>query len=81
MEGLAELNDEVEFQKWYAKHAKRLGINPNPDDPNHFYDYRAAYRSGAEPGPDNHWPSAFKLEGHPRMILNGVNTKTGQMIR
>jgi hypothetical protein len=24
-------------------------MDPNPDDPRHYYDYRAAYRAGAEP--------------------------------
>lgn len=55
-------------------------MNPNPDDPRHFYDYRGAYLGGVQ-GPDpttRHWPSAYKLEGHPRMVLNGVNTKTGK---
>ena len=73
--------DEREFQEWYAGHAKKRGLNPNPDDPRHFYDYRAAFRAGAGPGPDGHWPSVFKREGHPRMVLDGVNTKTGKYER
>ena len=70
--------DENAFQSWYGSHAKTLGLNPNPDDPRHFYDYRAAYQAGAEPVSDGHWPSQFKLEGHPRTIIDGVNTKTGE---
>jgi hypothetical protein len=69
---------ELSFQRWYAGHAKKLGINPNPDDPNHFYDYRSAYVYGDEPDETGHWPSRHKLEGHPRMIIDGVNTKTGK---
>ena len=80
-DSLQGYDDEMEFQKWYSERAKRLGINPNPDDPNHFYDYRAAHKAGAEPGPDGHWPSEFKLEGHPRMVLDNVNTKTGRRVR
>jgi hypothetical protein len=72
--------DEAEFQSWYADRAKRQGLNPNPDDPQHFYDYRAAHAAGAEPDATGHWPSKFKLEGHPRMVLNGVNTKTGEHV-
>jgi len=26
-------------------------MDPNPDDPRHFYDFRAAYMAGAEPQP------------------------------
>lgn len=69
--------DELSFRRWYGKHAKRLGLNPNPDDTNHYYDYRGAFKSGAEPDESGHWPSKFKIEGHPRMVVDGVNTKTG----
>lgn len=74
----APQGDEGAFKTWYAGHAGRLGLNPNPDDPQHFYDYRAAFKAGAGPGPDGHWPSQFKREGHPRMVIDGINTKTGQ---
>ena len=73
--------DEQAFRKWYSAHAKKLKINPNPDDPNHHYDYRSAYKAGEGPGPDGHWPSKYKLEGHPRLIIDGVNTKTGERIK
>ena len=77
--------DEYWFQKWYREWADRTKINPNPDDPLHFYDYRAAYKAGAFPTWDEtlkeyHWPSEFKLEGHPRIIVDGINTKTGKPI-
>ena len=71
---------EREFQQWYAGHAKRLRLDPDPDAPEHFYDYRAAFKSGAKPDDSGHWPSAFKLEGHPRMVIDGINTKTGQPV-
>lgn len=69
---------EKEFQDWYKNYSDQLGLNPNPDDPRHFYDYRAAFLQGAEPNESGHWPSEFKLEGHPNMVVNGINTKTGQ---
>lgn len=72
--------DEAAFQQWYAARAQALGLNPNPDDPQHFYDYRAAFRAGAEPDASGHWPSQFKLEGHPRLILDGVDTRTGEKV-
>ena len=71
---------EPAFQKWYGDWAKKLHLNPNPDDPRHFYDYRAAFETGAMPNAEGHWPSQFKKEGHPRMIVNGINTITGQQI-
>jgi hypothetical protein len=74
------------FDKWYADWAKKNGLDPNPDDPQHFYDYRAAYRSGAKPDKTGHWPSEFKKSGHPREFLpigkDGamVDTKTGKPV-
>ena len=70
--------DEGRFQSWYHGLAKKLDLNTNPDDPQHFYDYRAAYRAGATPDATGHWPSQFKLEGHPRLIIDGVDTRTGE---
>jgi len=72
--------DEAAFQQWYSAVAGKQGLNPNPDDPQHFYDYRAAYAAGASPDATGHWPSQFKMEGHPNLIVNGVNTKTGETI-
>lgn len=71
---------ETDFQSWYAGWSKKLGLNPNPDDPQHFYDYRAAFQAGAVPDKSGHWPSQFKREGHPRMVVGGVNTKTGNPV-
>ncbi len=75
-----EILQEAEFRDWYSQRAKTLGLDPNPDAPEHFYDYRAAHRAGAEPDTTGHWPSEFKREGHPRMVVNGVSTKTGQRV-
>ena len=72
--------EETKFQEWYAGHAKRLKLNPDPDNPLHFYDYRAAYKAGEGPGANNHWPSSHKLKGHPRMVVDGINTKTGERV-
>jgi hypothetical protein len=72
--------DEHEFMAWYSERASRLGLDPNPDAKEHFYDYRAAFMAGAEPDASGHWPSEFKREGHPRMIVDGVNTKTGERV-
>lgn len=69
---------EQRFQSWYGQRAATLGLDPNPDAPEHQYDYRRAFEAGAEPGPDRHWPSAFKLAGHPNRYVDGVDTITGE---
>src|SRR3989304_4252909 len=71
---------EQDFQKWYKNWSSKLGLNPNPDDPRHQYDYRAAYKAGATPDTNKHWPSQFKLEGHPNRYVDGVDTITGKPI-
>lgn len=72
--------DEAAFQQWYSGMATKQGLDPNPDNPMHQYDYRAAYAAGAAPDATGHWPSEYKMEGHPNLIVNGVNTKTGQPV-
>src|SRR3990167_6395206 len=72
------LFNESDFQKWYKGWSSKLGLNPNPDDPRHQYDYRGAYNAGATPDANKHWHSQFKLPGHPNRYVDGVDTITGQ---
>ena len=74
---------EEAFQEWYGGWAKKAHLHPDPYHPKHYYDYKAAWKAGAEPEASRedfsyHWPSEFKLEDHPRMVVDGVNTKTGE---
>lgn len=76
--------NEDEFRRWYTRHATSAGIDPDPDNPLHKYDYRAAYRAGYEPemGPDGlmHWPSEFKSDDHPNRFVGGMDTKYGKPV-
>ncbi len=77
----AEGDDEERFRTWYAE--RRGDLDPDPDSPLQFYDYRAAFRAGAEPqisAADGlpHWPSEYKRLGHPNLIVDGRDTRTGQ---
>ena len=78
-----EMLEEVRFLTWYDNWAKKLNLNPDPYDPKHFYDYRSAYDAGAEPTAESgwHWPSEYKIEGHPNLIVDGINTKTGKKVK
>src|SRR5262245_35626721 len=76
-----EEDDEEEFQRWYAEHAKKNKLNPDPDFPGQFYDYRAAFRAGAAPDAEGHWPSEFKRVGHPNRFVEGIDTITGKPAR
>ena len=78
------------FMDWYNKFASINGLDPNPDAPEHHYDYRAAYRAGAMPVRDPvdgmlHLPSEFKTKEHPNrfVTIDGVmtDTITGQPAR
>ncbi len=78
-----ELPFEEAFQSWYGGWAEETGISPNPDDPRHKYNYRAAFMEGAEPSlsPEDgsyHWPSKYKTEDHPNRYVDGVDTITGK---
>ena len=69
---------EEEFQKWYALQASQLGLDPNPDNPLHYYDWRAAFQSGAAADAAGHWPSTFKKIGHLNLIVDGRDTRTSE---
>jgi hypothetical protein len=77
--------DESEFQDFYGKWSKKAGIDPDPDNPQHKYDYRGAFASGAVPKISDadglfHWPSEFKDDDHPNRFVDGEDTKTGRRI-
>ncbi len=72
------VSTNTEFDKWYADIAKKNNLNPNPDDPLHFYDYRKAFEEGAIPDETGHLPSKYKKLGHPRLIVKGIDTRTGK---
>lgn len=73
--------EEEQFRKDYAAYSKTTGMHPNPDNPKHFYDYRGQWKkSGLNVDNQGHLSSEFKLDGHPRMTIDGVNTKTGKKL-
>lgn len=69
--------DENAFRQWYSEHARALDLAPDPDDFRHAYDWRAAYRAGAAPDAEGHWPSEYKRFGHPNLVVDGLDTRTG----
>ena len=61
--------DDPEFLDWYSNIAKEANLNSNPDHPKHYYDYRAAYESGAKLDKEKHLPSEFKDDLHPNRYI------------
>jgi len=72
--------DDSAFRQWYSTIANQYGLNPDPDDPRQFYDYRAAFKAGALPDASGHWPSDFKKPGHPNMVVGGFHVQTGERV-
>ena len=67
----AKLKKEYQFRQDYATYAEKAGVAKNPDDKEHYYDYRAAWEAGLlKPDKENHLTSKFKLEGHPRLYMS-----------
>jgi hypothetical protein len=73
-------DQDAAFRQWYQRMAQQYGLSSNPDAPDQFYDYRAAFRAGAKPDASGHWPSAFKKAGHPNEVVGGFNTRTGERV-
>ena len=61
----------MKFDDWYKNISKKYGLSENPDDFEHYYDYRAAHKAGVE-GPDElgHWPYEFKHDLHPNRFID-----------
>ena len=64
---------EREFQNW---------LQDNDIDPRELevYDFRQAMMAGAKRDESGHWPSNFKYETHPDIVVGGFHTKTGQRV-
>ena len=64
---------EREFQNW---------LRDNDIDPRELevYDFRQAMMAGAKRDESGHWPSDFKYETHPDIVVGGFHTKTGQRV-
>jgi hypothetical protein len=73
---MPQTNEEAKFKDWYGGISKKYGLNPNPDG--QFYDYRSAMRENVLPDETGHWPSKFKLPGHPNEFVGGYSTITGK---
>jgi hypothetical protein len=88
-EALSPFDDpakEAEFQRWFRNIVREkkekfgFDLNPNPDDPRHFYDYRRAFLSGAGMDESGHGTSEFKLAGSPERYKEGIDTITGEPV-
>ncbi|MBA7491705.1 hypothetical protein ES702_02253 [subsurface metagenome] len=69
--------EEYRFRKDYKEMAVKKGLSSNPDDPLHYYDYRGLWKETGKLEPDEtgHFPSKYKLKGHPDMYVKGIKTK------
>lgn len=73
MRPVASHPDEAVFQQWMAAQ----NIDPRELD---VYDFRSALMAGATRDASGHWPSQFKRESHPNLVVGGFNTKTGERV-
>jgi len=74
--------EEPQFKTDYEDYAKRNKLNADPDAPEHFYDYRGAWKAGkfkaGQPGEvspqdgKEHLPDDWKLPGHPTRSQSGI---------
>lgn len=67
-------DEEKRFQTDYAGYAKATGNSPNPDDVEHYYDYRGAWKQGQlTPDANSHLTGEFKKIGHPTYFAKFLN--------
>ena len=63
--------EDAGFLDWYSDIAKRSNLSLDPEDPRHYYDYKAAYEAGADLDEGKHLPSKFKHDLHPNRFVVG----------
>jgi hypothetical protein len=63
--------EDPRFSEWYLDIAERSDLSTDPDDPRHYYDYRAAYEAGVDLDEIKHLPSEFKHDLHPNRYVIG----------
>ena len=60
------------FENWWNNVLKVHNYAIDPDDPLHYYDYRAAFDAGhGIPEDGQHWSSKFKHDLHPNRFVSG----------
>ena len=78
-------SDEKHFNQWYSEIARVTKLAPNPNDPEHYYDYRKFWKEAKTSGtplqvklpmPEWNtelqkwkWPSKYKRVGHPNFYV------------
>ena len=84
---MAEFN-EKKFKEWYSGIAKITGLDQNPDNTNHQYDYRGFYKKYAMGKEEKHlaeviidisknkdthiFTDEYKLPGHPTFSTESI---------
>ncbi len=66
------------FKDWWSSVLSMHDYSNDPDDPLHYYDYRAAFESGHPiPESEEHWSSEFKHDLHPNRFVRGNDPTVG----
>lgn len=67
---------ELAFQLWYNDIAQRFSLPPDPNDPRHVYDYKAAFEAGrTQVGEKGDLPAEFRTPNHPQRF---IRTESGK---
>ena len=70
-----------DFNKCYAAVAEANNLSPNPDDPEHYYDYRGYFKehNNAAEEIKGHFDDKYKLPGHETFSIESKYYKPGMM--
>ena len=73
------------FEEWWSQALSRHDIPIDPNDANHFYDYKAYWEEyGKMPGPGEHGDSRFKIiqikKAYPFISIYGPQKKSNLIL-
>tara|TARA_R100000458_G_C8157083_1_gene162636 strand:- start:280 stop:627 length:348 start_codon:yes stop_codon:yes gene_type:complete len=73
MNGIKQNKKKNGFEDWWKKVLETHDYEKNPDNPLHYYDYRAAYKEGHKipSKKGDHWLSKFKHDLHETRFIPG----------
>lgn len=79
--------ENMQFAGWYDSMAQANNLDRNPNDPRHYYDYRAYFDAERPQMGDfgtlnakdgrNHFPDTYKVPGHPSMGTAKISASGG----
>lgn len=69
-----DAGEDAKLAQWMAQRQ----VDPRELE---VYDFLSAMKAGADRDETGHWPSDFKRDNHPDLVVGGFHTRTGERVK